>query len=201
MIQGMCQLTRDAHRGPVLRRMHLMEFHDQSWFPSSCRDAVTDTLECILGLETLYAPIAPRLRKALEKAKTHQVIDLCSGSGGPWTWMLPVFEKQENFPVSVCLTDKYPNVEAFGQAGNASQSKIGFHSDPVDATHIPAELKGFRTLFTSFHHFQPSEARALLQDAIDTQQGIGIFEVARRSLLTVLLVFLVPIVALTVVPF
>ena len=27
--------------------------------------------------------------------------------------MAPVFEKQENFTVSVCLTDKYPNVEAF----------------------------------------------------------------------------------------
>jgi len=184
-----------------LRRMHLMEFHDQAWFPSSCRDAVTDTLASILGLENLYAPIVPRLRRALQKAKTHQVVDLCSGSGGPWTRMPPVFEKQENFPISVCLTDKYPNVEAFGHAGNASQSKIGFHSDPVDATHIPAELKGFRTLFTSFHHFQPSEARALLQDAVDNQQGVGIFELPRRSLLTVLLVFLVPIVALTVVLF
>jgi hypothetical protein len=178
-----------------------MEFHDQAWFPSSCRDAVTDTLESILGLENLYAPMVPRLRRALQKAKTHQVVDLCSGSGGPWTRILPVFEKQENFTVSVCLTDKYPNVEAFGHAGNASQNKIGFHSDPVDATHIPAELKGFRTLFTSFHHFQPSEARALLQDAVDNQQGVGIFEVPRRSLLTVLLVFLVPIVALTVVLF
>ncbi len=115
--------------------------------------------------------------------------------------MLPVFEKQEDFPVSVCLTDKYPNVEAFGHAGNASQNKIGFHSDPVDAAHVPAELKGFRTLFTSFHHFQPLEARALLQAAIDNQQGVGIFEVPGRSLFTVLLVFLVPIVALAVVLF
>ena len=115
--------------------------------------------------------------------------------------MLPVFEKQENFPVSVCLTDKYPNVEAFGHASNSSQNKIGFHSDPVDATHIPAELKGFRTLLTSFHHFQPSEARALLQDAVASQQGVGVFEVPGRSLLTLLLVFLVPIVAFAVVPF
>ncbi len=184
-----------------MRRMHLMEFHDQAWFPSSCRDAVTDTLESILGLENLYAPIVPRLRRALQKARTHQVVDLCSGGGGPWTRMLPAFEKQENFPVSVCLTDKYPNVEAFGHASNASQNKIGFHSDPVDATHIPAELKGFRTIFTSFHHFQPSEARALLQEAVDNQQGVGIFEVPGRSLLTLLLVFLLPMVALVVVPF
>jgi hypothetical protein len=181
--------------------MHLIEFHDQAWFPTSCRDAVTDTLEFILGLENLYAPIVPRLRRALQKAKTHQVVDLCSGGGGPWTRMLPVFEKQENFPVRVCLTDKYPNVEAFRHAGNASQNKIGFHSQPVDATHIPAELKGFRTLFTSFQHFEPSEARALLQDAVDNQEGVGIFEVPRRNLPTMLLVFLVPIAALAVVLF
>lgn len=181
--------------------MHLMEFHDQAWFPSSCRDAVTDTLESILGLDNLYAAIVPRLRRAVQKAKTHQIVDVCSGGVGPWTRMLPVFEKQENFPVSVCLTDKYPNVEAFRHARNASQSKIGFYSDPVDATHIRAELKGFRTLFTSFHHFQPSEARAILQNAVDNHQGLGIFEVPGRSLLTVLLVFLLPVLTLVVVPF
>lgn len=184
-----------------MRRMHLMEFHDQAWFPSSCRDAVTDTLESILGLENLYAPIVPHLRRALQKAKTHQVVDLCSGGGGPWKRMLPVFEKQENFPVSIWLTDKYPNLVAFKHTSNASLNKIGFRSDPVDAKHIPAELRGFRTLFTSFHHFQPIEARAILQDAVDCQQGVGIFELPGRNLLTVLLVFLVPIVAFAVVPF
>jgi hypothetical protein len=99
------------------------------------------------------------------------------------------------------LSDKYPNVEAFRHASDASRNMIRFHSDPVDATHIPAELKGFRTLFTSFHHFQLSEAHALLQDAVDNQQGVGVFEVPGRSLLTLLLVFLVPILALAVVPF
>jgi hypothetical protein len=99
------------------------------------------------------------------------------------------------------LTDKYPNVVAFGHTSNVSQNKIGSHSDPVDATHVPTELKGFRTLFTSFHHFQPSEARALLQDAVDDQEGIGVFELPGRNLLTILLVFLVPIVAFAVVPF
>jgi hypothetical protein len=197
----MLRLTRDAYRGPVLRRMHLMEFHDQAWFPSSCRDAVTDTLESILGLENLYAPIVPHLGRALQKAKTHEIVDLCSGAGGPWKRILPVFEKQENSAVSIWLTDKYPNLVALSHTSNASQNKIGFHSDPVDATHIPAELRGFRIFFNSFHHFQPSEARALLQNAVDSQQGVGIFELPGRNLLTVLLVFLVPILAFAVVPF
>ena len=46
---------------------------------------------------------------------------------------------------------------------------------------VPRELQGFRTIFTSFHHFSPEEARAILQNAVDARQGIGIFEITRRS--------------------
>jgi len=42
---------------------------------------------------------------------------------------------------------------------------------------VPAELKGLRTMFTSFHHFLPEEARAVLQNAVDAGEGIGIFEI------------------------
>ncbi len=184
-----------------MRRMQLIEVLDQTWFPRSLRDATTDTLQFILNLGNLYKPIVPRLRKAFEDASTHQVLDLCSGGGGPWTQLYRVFEEEENFPVDISLTDKYPNLGAFEHARTASQNKINFQTDPVDAKRIPAELKGFRTLFTSFHHFPPREARAILQSAVDTQQGIGIFEAARRHPLTIFFIFLLPVVALVLVPF
>jgi hypothetical protein len=60
----------------------------------------------------------------------------------------------------------------------------------VDATKVPPELRGFRTMFTSFHHFQPDEARAVLQNAVDARQGIGIFEVTRRAPTAIALMFL-----------
>jgi hypothetical protein len=126
---------------------------------------------------------------------------LCSGGGGPWLRLYRVFEEEENFPVGVCLTDKYPNRGAFEHVRIVSQNRISPHTDPLDARRIPAELKGFRTLFTSFHHFRPEEARAVLQNAVDHQQGVGIFEIARRRPLTLLLVFVVPVVALILVPF
>jgi hypothetical protein len=176
--------------------MHLIEFHDQAWFPAPLRDAVTDMLEFILGSARLYAPIVPRLQEALGQTAAQCIVDLCSGAGGPWLWMLRILEKHSNVRLSVCLTDKYPNTGAFGHAKNASENRITFHAAPVDATQIPAELKGFRTLFTSFHHFNPREARAILQDAVRNQEGIGIFEVAGRHPLTLLCVFLVPILAL-----
>lgn len=184
-----------------MRRMHLIEIHDQTWFPRSLRDAVTDTLQFLFNLGNLYKPIVPRLRKAFEEARAHRVLDLCSGGGGPWLRLYRVFERQEHFLVDICLTDKYPNLGAFDHARIASRNRIHFHADPVDAKQIPAELKGFRTLFTSFHHFRPEDARAILQDAVDQQQGIGIFEVPGRHPLTILLAFLVPVVSLVVVPF
>jgi hypothetical protein len=181
--------------------MQLIEIHDQTWFPRSLRDATTDALQFILNLGNLYKPIVPRLRSGFEDARTHRVVDICSGGGGPWLRLYRIFEEEENFPVEICLTDKYPNIRAFEHARTTSQNKITFHANPIDATQIPTDLRGFRTLFTSFHHFPPKEARAILQNVVDTQQGIGIFEIARRKPLTIFLTFLVPVVSLVTTPF
>ena len=58
------------------------------------------------------------------------------------------------------LTDKYPNLRAFEKATAASPERIAFYPDSVDAMKVPGELHGFRTMFSSFHHFPPEEARA-----------------------------------------
>jgi hypothetical protein len=184
-----------------VRRRQLIEIHDQTWFPRSLRDSVTDTLQFIINFWNLYKPVVPRLRRALEDAEAQQIIDLCSGGGGPWLWLLRAFEEAENFSVDVCLTDKYPNLAAFEHARVASGHRIRFYAGPVDVTRIPPELKGFRTLFTSFHHFRPEDARAILQNAVDRRQGIGIFELPRRQPLTMLLTLVVPVVALILAPF
>ena len=36
-------------------------------------------------------------------------------------------------------------------------------------------------MFSSYHHFPPDGARAVLQDAVDAGESIGIFEVTRRA--------------------
>jgi hypothetical protein len=87
------------------------------------------------------------------------------------------------------LTDKYPNLRAFQKPRTAAENYIAFYPDPVDAIKVPGELQGFRTMFSSFHHFPPEEARAILQNAIDAGQSIGIFEITRRAPLTITLMF------------
>jgi len=47
-------------------------------------------------------------------------------------------------------------------------------------------------MFSSFHHFPPAEARAILQDAVNCRQGIGIFEMTGRDAATILRIFMAP---------
>ena len=91
---------------------------------------------------------------------------------------------------NILLTDKFPNLAAFEKVKAASANRIDFNQNSIDATKVPVELEGFRTMFSSFHHFPPSQARAILQNAVDAKQGIGIFEVTSRTAAAVGMMFL-----------
>jgi hypothetical protein len=184
-----------------MRRLQWFEIHDQPWFPDSLRDLVTDTLQFLWNFFGFYEPIIPRLRNALQEARTHQILDLCSGGGGPWLRLVRDFESKERLPVNVCLTDKFPNPKAFERARDTSHTRVVFRAAPVDATCVPRDLQGFRTIFSSFHHFPPEGARAILQDAVERQQGVGVFELPKRDWLTILLVSFIPVMAFALVPF
>jgi hypothetical protein len=66
---------------------------------------------------------------------------------------------------------------------------------------VPKELKGFRTMFTSFHHFPPEQARVVLQDAIDVGEAIGIFEITRRTPSSIGLMFVWALAPFLFTPF
>jgi hypothetical protein len=186
-----------------MSRLHLFEIHDQPWCPPSLRDALTDFLQFAINLGGTYDAVVPMLRDAIARAGATQVVDLCSGAGGPWrAWLreAPGMAAREprgmapGFDVPVVLTDKYPN-------RLAESGALPFHSVPVDATAVPADLTGFRTLFTSFHHFRPAEARAILGDAVRQRQGIGVFEISRRAPPEIAVIALTWLAVLVFVPF
>jgi hypothetical protein len=171
-----------------MRRVQSIEIHDQPWFPTFLRDQVTDALQFGLNLSKFYAPIVPLLRREMDSSACPLVVDLCSGGGGPW---LDLSRKLQggSQPIRILLTDKYPNQGADQNFRTDSGNQITFFSEPIDAKYVPRELEGLRTMFTSFHHFPPDEALAILQNAVDANQRIGIFEVTRRAPSTIALMF------------
>lgn len=183
-----------------MRRTEFPEIHDHPLFPGFLRDHVTAVLEALWNTTGAYRCILPQLRDALQRCGSDRVLDLCSGGGGPWLRLSRELRDQYRFAVDICLSDRYPNEQAFAQARAASSGCIHFHHRPVDAASVPRDLQGFRTIFSSFHHFAPSHARAILRDSVCCRQGIGIFEVAQRRGMTFLMVCALPFLVLAMVP-
>jgi hypothetical protein len=57
------------------------------------------------------------------------------------------------------------------------------------------------TLFSSFHHLNPEDARGLLRDSVRRRQAIGIFEAPARHTLTLLSLLFIPFATWLFVPF
>lgn len=201
--QTLLSVLRTGDRGGVgsstMRRFHFIEIEDQSWCPEAIRDGITDLLELVLRLGNYYAPAVPLLASALRETESHDVLDLCSGGGGPWLRLIGEFS--DAAPSHVLLTDKFPPIALAARAESDSSGRIHAYSGSIDATAVPRELPGFRTLFSSFHHFRPDMAQAIIADAVRNRVGIGIFEFTQRSFLAAFLFSLTPIAVLLLTPF
>ena len=183
-----------------MRRLHLFELEDQSWFPESIRDVGTDYMRFVAELTMPYRATVPRLQRALASTGSPRILDLCSGGAGPMVTIQDQLAKR-GCRVPVTLTDKFPNRAAFEHAQRNSDGDVGFVDGPVDATAVPCHLAGFRTLFSGLHHFRPEIARLVLQDAVNQRQPIAVFEVAQRRLPYLLGTLLLPLAMLLSTPF
>jgi hypothetical protein len=174
---------------PLLPRLQLFEFLDQPWLPEPLRRGEVDYLRVVLDRVRPYDSAAPLLAKLLRAAGTDRVVDLCSGSGGPWRTLLPALQAVHG-RAEVVLTDLHPT------PGQDLPAGAHYRDTPVDVTRIPEELTGVRTLFEGLHHFPPEQARALLADAAARGVPFAAFELTQRSLPYILFQFLlvVPLV-------
>ena len=182
-----------------MRRIHAIEIHEQDWCPATLRDAATDYLQFTANVGNTYAGIVPRLREAMRATGSRQVLDLCSGAGGPWSRLRDALSEGLEQPLRVRLTDLHPNRVALRRLER--DARVEFEIQPVSATQVPEDLPGFRTLFGAFHHFRPRDARAILQDAARRGRGIAVFEPVERSALAILAISFAPLIALLVTPF
>ncbi|GDX81775.1 hypothetical protein LBMAG42_35860 [Deltaproteobacteria bacterium] len=172
-----------------MKRLQLVELEDLPWFPAILRDGGTAFLAFgakAAGHGKLFAPI---LEKAIAATGATRIVDLCSGGGGPARLVADALA-EGGHRVKVLLTDLYPNPKAYAFAGEGSEGRVSGRAEPVDATAVPADLAGFRTIFNAFHHFPPDLARRILADAVAKRQPIAVFEaVSREPLMLLALLF------------
>ncbi len=186
--------------------MHLFEFEDQPWFPALWRGFGTDVLRFNQTIVDQSSPLAAPLAELARSAGARRFVDLCSGSSGPWTRLVDHLA-EAGCDLPVLLTDLYPNETSRGDDDDdMSDGRIAHHEAPVDATDVPNDLDGVRTLFNGFHHFRPEAARQILQDAVDDGQPIAVAEMVARSPLAMLGIVIAglivtPIVTLAIRPF
>lgn len=160
-------------------RLHLFEFEDQPWLPRVFRDFITDQLRFAQtnpGAAAMQRTIGGLLKQALEQWQTCDIIDLCSGGGGPLPAALRRLRKESGYRARLTLTDLYPNVAAFKQLEASSDGELQCRYESTSVFDVPADLRGLRTLCTALHHFRPDDARRIFQDAVDKQVGIAVFE-------------------------
>lgn len=157
-----------------MRRRQLVEIEDLAWCPRAVRDGGTDWLRFIADTTRMFSAVVPKIRAAMQGVGTDHVLDLCSGGGGAWLTLEPDLAKTG--PLQVSLSDKYPNLEAFRYMHARSGGRLAYRTEEIDATRVPAELDGVRTIFNAFHHFPPDVAVAILADAVRKRRPIVIVE-------------------------
>lgn len=182
-----------------MKRIHLFEFEDLAWFPTFLRNYGTDFLQFLANRTKMYEPIIPLLEKGLKQTDNNKIIDLGSGGGGGMRWLNTAL-KHHITGLTITLTDFYPNLAAFEFIKNQTDN-IDYIINSVDARNVPNELRGLRTQFLSLHHFRPTDAKRILQNAVESKQPIAIIEAQERSVLSLISMFFSPLTVLVTTPF
>ena len=174
-----------------MKRFQLFEIADQNWCPSFIRRSVATFLAAVASRTNIYLPTLGVVKRALGQARTRTIVVLCAGSGGG---IIDV-AKALSPDTKIVLTDIVPDTSFVGNS-------LTMVYDPrsIDARSVPADLKGARLIYGSFHHFSPSDAKAILDAAVRNAEPIAIFEATERSFRGMATCLLIPILVLLVMP-
>lgn len=165
-----------------MKRIHLFEFEDLSWFPNFIRKCMTRLIVVMHRLLGTRDHLLALLKKVIPESGQKQIVDLCSGSGGPMLYAFEHLRKEPGYEdLSLIMTDLYPNQQFAKEVNDRADPKLSFLKEPLDATQVGEQRKGLRTMVSSFHHMPPQLAKRILLDAENSRQPILIFEISDNS--------------------
>jgi hypothetical protein len=165
-----------------MKRIHLFEFEDFNWFPNWLRKCMTNYIIAFHRVLNSEREIAKLVAKALAHSKEKQILDLCSGSGGPMVKVKELLQKEHGIlDVKLILSDLYPNEDAARKINSLNNPRLIYQTEPVNAGKVDPDIQGVRTMICSFHHMKPELAHSILKDAKESHQPICIYEISDNT--------------------
>jgi SAM-dependent methyltransferase len=167
-----------------MKRRQLIEFHDEPWYPEPLRELQREVLDRANRTTGFNEAMATPLAEVLRDTGARQVLDLCSGAGGPVALVVASLAARGVEPPRVLLSDLFPDVEAWARLRAEHTGWLDFVEYPVDATRIPDDVGGeLLTVVNALHHFPPIAVRAVLAEAARRRASIFVAEGFPRSVL------------------
>ena len=163
-----------------MKRKHLFEIEDQTWFPPMLRSYMTDVLmELNRKIGATHA-IHHEIKSLIETYNFSTIVDLGSGSGGPMPEIIKEIRKKKQ--VDLLLTDLYPNpksVETYTHIDG-----VMYLESPICASNpqMPQKEGNLMTMINSFHHMKPDMAKEILHSASKNQTPLFIYELADNKI-------------------
>ena len=107
----------------------------------------------------------------------------------------------QHSPLKVVLTDKFPSKEARHPACGADPTVTCVETSRWTRRVFPNLSAGFRTIFSSFHHFPDNLAREVLGDAVRRGEGFAMAEVTSRTPRAFATMLFLPVLVWLLTPF
>lgn len=119
-------------------------------------------------------------------------------------------------PIEGVLTDLYPHLtegkeiektccrnpfaDEDKKVAGGDAPYVTYYMSSVNATKVPAELTGLRTIMAAFHHFSPTLAEGILRNCVENGNPFCTIELANRSFLPIVAVIAATMVAVYIFP-
>lgn len=168
---------REARESPF-RRRHLIELHEQPWFPETWRDLFRAGLGKAFVLFGLSRECARAVDRFLEHHRAAEMLDLCSGSGELSADTVRRANESGRFPrCTLVMSDLYPDRPRW----TTHQETSGFVEAPLDYRSIRSDLPRTWMMLNALHHLRPEELREFLRHAADAADAVVMIDRDARN--------------------